>query len=445
MSMPTTLDYSKTTASVENTGLLDILLSLQHISGIFLAPIIAIVGCTNNILVFIVLSLPQYRKHVSCLYLRVLAIVDSVTLLAIAAIMTKDATPTLIAKLGDPFCMILGFVINFTPELSSWIIVAITSTRFIAVVFPLKAATWTTSKSAKIYLISLVVVFTGFATPDLIYTRVPRGLTGGHPFECVMLSPLMASTSVTASYHNKATQSDPNKLLDIFFSLQYVSSHFLAPILAAVGCINNILVLIVLSLPQYKKHVSCLHLRILAVVDSITLLVLAIAMRKDASALVAKLGDPVCAIFGFITGISPEMSSWIIVAITCTRFIAVVFPLKAAAWTTFRSAKIYIVTLVVVLIGFNSPNLLYVRASGHDGKHGSKCVMMIPPEVGENLELAHSLAAFLVPFFFLLLLNVSIFISMCQRKNRAIEIRSAKSDTNDRNVMVMRVMIACYY
>jgi hypothetical protein len=178
------LVFSPTDASHDQQDKIELFL---YLNSHYLVPAIVIFGCVNNIFVLVVLSLSQYRKHVSCLYLRCLAVFDTMSLVAVGLLSSENAMPTLAETLGDVFCAVLGFSINLTPEMSSWIIVGITFTRFVAVVYPLQAAAWSTFRAAKIFLLCLFVTFLLAAIPDLLYNRVPRGDKMALNFGCVML------------------------------------------------------------------------------------------------------------------------------------------------------------------------------------------------------------------------------------------------------------------
>jgi hypothetical protein len=186
------------TRPVDISQIYDVLDMIMYLNGRYISPTIVLLGLFNNILVVIVLSLPQYRNNACCLFLKILAMVDSVTLIAFGFVITENVMSTMIETIGDPFCAVLGFISNFTPELSSWTIVAITLTRFIAVVFPLKASVLTTFEAARCYMLLLVSLFFLLAIPDLIYSRVPGGGTTGadRTFECAML----VSQDILAAY-----------------------------------------------------------------------------------------------------------------------------------------------------------------------------------------------------------------------------------------------------
>jgi hypothetical protein len=191
----------------------------------YIVPFIVIVGCVNNIFVLVVLSLQQYRKHVNCLYLKCLAMFDTVTLVAVGLFVPENVIPTLTATLGDPFCAIMGFIVNFTPEVSSWVIVAITFTRFIAVVYPLEAAAWATFRAARFYLLGIFLLLFIAAVPDLILNRIPPTGETSLNFGCHML---MSEASLEA-YH---------------------TAHML------IACVIPILILCILNVPIIYKMVK---------------------------------------------------------------------------------------------------------------------------------------------------------------------------------------------
>jgi hypothetical protein len=225
---------------------------------------------------------------------------------------------------------------------------------------------------------------------------------------------------------------------DIIDFILLIITQYVAPAVAISGCINNVFIVMILSLPQYRKHVSCLYLRILAVIDSVTIVAMAIIMTGNTMAkMVSLFGEPFCAVISFVVNFTPELSSWSVVAITGIRFIAVVFPLQAAAWTTFKAAKIYCISAGLIFFTFAVPDLIYSRVRRED-QHQFGCVnIMKPQDVFIAYDLSHTVVSFVLPFFVLLFLNSFIFLSMGRRKLEIEQMRDAKENKEDRNVMVM--------
>ena len=61
-------------------------------------------------------------------------------------------------SIDDVGCQVINFVLNTTAFIATWLVVVMTSERFIAVGFPLKRPSWCTVRRAKIVLASLVLI-----------------------------------------------------------------------------------------------------------------------------------------------------------------------------------------------------------------------------------------------------------------------------------------------
>jgi hypothetical protein len=179
----------------------DILNSLLYLSGYYIVPCITVIGCFNNLIIIVVLSRPRYRRHVSCFFLKILALIDTINLWVGATIMTNNAMSTMVRVFGDAFCALIGFAVNFTLEMSSWTIIIMTLMRFVAVAFPLKAQRFLTFKAAKISFCIVLIIFFIFALPDLIHNRVPRQQHGGHLFRCILMVPIEISAAYEFAHY----------------------------------------------------------------------------------------------------------------------------------------------------------------------------------------------------------------------------------------------------
>jgi hypothetical protein len=145
-----------------------------HILSNYVCPVIVIVGCLNNVFILVVMSLPRYRNIVSCLYLRVLALSDTCNVLGVGTVAIGNTFQLLIVRFGDAFCKGLQFTGYFVSNISTWTIVLMTLTRFIAVVFPLRAKSWCTVKAARCYIGITITVFITWAILPAIYSKAPR-------------------------------------------------------------------------------------------------------------------------------------------------------------------------------------------------------------------------------------------------------------------------------
>ncbi|VDH91665.1 Hypothetical predicted protein [Mytilus galloprovincialis] len=132
----------------------------EYKTGVFLwkilPPILIILGTTGNILSIIVLRRKNIQKSVCSIYLIVLAISDLFVLYTgllrqwINVVFEVD-----IRELGTGICKLHTFIVYFSLDFSSWILIAVTLERVFLVWFPHKAKTACTKKKAGISLVSI--------------------------------------------------------------------------------------------------------------------------------------------------------------------------------------------------------------------------------------------------------------------------------------------------
>ncbi|WAR14786.1 FMAR-like protein, partial [Mya arenaria] len=103
--------------------------------------------------------------------------------------------------------------------------------------------------------------------------------------------------------------------------------QIVAPVLFLLGTVGNILSILVLTRPSSRKSSTATYLTALAVSDLIVL---------------------------FFIFASTELSSWLLVAVTCERIISTMWPHKVRVLCTRRSAFYVILSLVVTIYGGTS-------------------------------------------------------------------------------------------
>ena len=126
-------------------------------------PFLTVVGITGNALSFIVMGSPVYRRKSYSYYLRALAVFDSLTLLTEATVMGNDISihmgPGAFLRDHSAFtCKLTNFLENVVYVMSSWLVVAFTLDRYIAVCHPLQRARLCTETRAKVLIGVLLVV-----------------------------------------------------------------------------------------------------------------------------------------------------------------------------------------------------------------------------------------------------------------------------------------------
>jgi hypothetical protein len=227
---------------------------------------------------------------------------------------------------------------------------------------------------------------------------------------------------------------------DVLDLALFINGTFVVPALVIFGFINNLLVLIVMSLPHYKKNVTCLYLRVLAIFDTLTLVFAsAPALTESATKLlIDKFGEPFCKWFLFVAYGAPAMSILTIVAITFVRFVAVVFPFKARVLASFRAAKYVNVTLFVFSVGYGSPGLIY----GTTPAEGPviQCVYDRRFRGRVAYELSYPIVFDMVLLVVLIVFNTGIFYRMKTRKQDLTGAKS-KVEQDDKSVMVMVTVV----
>jgi hypothetical protein len=144
-----------------------------------LPPLVIIVGLIGNLFAFLVLRQPQYAKQTTCFYMKALSVFDSSSLLSHVTIRTIiNYHPKLMlgTEAGPIVCPILAVVARVY-LLSNWTIAAMTCDRFLAIRFPLQAASWCTMKRCKITVSGIIIVYVCISVANTLRTSNPDGLT----------------------------------------------------------------------------------------------------------------------------------------------------------------------------------------------------------------------------------------------------------------------------
>lgn len=132
-----------------------------QVFGIYVFPIVILLGTIGNILSFLVLCRLAMRTTSTCIYMQAIAVMDLAVLYVNAfrkwlTILNEGTDITTTSKAA---CIIIHFLSYFTYDFSVWLVVAMTVERFIAIHFPLKAAQMATPSRARRVTLLLLVVF----------------------------------------------------------------------------------------------------------------------------------------------------------------------------------------------------------------------------------------------------------------------------------------------
>jgi hypothetical protein len=220
-----------------------------------------------------------------------------------------------------------------------------------------------------------------------------------------------------------------------------IVGFYLPPIFIALGSVSNILIIIVLSQRHYRSNSSCLYLRFLAVWGVIYLIVaLEVHMMTIYPAEVAKLGDAFCAEMMFFGYSVTNLSSWTVVFLTFSRFIAVVFPLQAARICTLASVKRFQIVNVIIFSMWGLPHIIYQKTDTVVGLGRFACKFMVPPLVAWGYEVVHVTIMAILPFTIIIGFNICIIFSIRRKTEERDAMTGSGKATDDKAVVTLVVM-----
>ena len=126
---------------------------------IYIPPFILLFGVTGNILAALVMSMRRMRKSPSGLYIRGIAVADTLVLLIgftpewVRSLINVDIT-----RINEWICKSRKFIFYGSGDISVWLLTAFTIDRFIAVCFPLHKKHLCTHKRIRIITVIILVI-----------------------------------------------------------------------------------------------------------------------------------------------------------------------------------------------------------------------------------------------------------------------------------------------
>ncbi|XP_041372571.1 probable G-protein coupled receptor B0563.6 [Gigantopelta aegis] len=146
--------------------------------------IIASLGVVGNVMSFILMSDAKLRSLAYSVYLRWMAVSDSLLLMMVAAEDTLDTYHYLQRFLTSDvtLCKVWVFFLTMTYTLSPWLVVALTLDRFVCVVFPLSRHRLCTKSKAFKLCLTLTLISAALNVYSLIYIDIEDA-------ECLVQSP----------------------------------------------------------------------------------------------------------------------------------------------------------------------------------------------------------------------------------------------------------------
>jgi hypothetical protein len=130
---------------------------------LYVPPVIIVVGVIGNILTYLVMRQPQYDRSSTSYSMKVLAILDTIILVARYfqryIYMTKPSRVWDNDLIATIFCKEFLFITFFFMNLSHWVMALMAVDRLVGIMFPLKARLWCSVKRSRAYVIGLAVLF----------------------------------------------------------------------------------------------------------------------------------------------------------------------------------------------------------------------------------------------------------------------------------------------
>lgn len=148
--------------------------------------------------------------------------------------------------------------------------------------------------------------------------------------------------------------------LAIFLNIYYT------PVLIVLGCIGNLISIIVFYKSKLRAQSTSQYLSALALSDTLFLCQLLAPWLKAVGAINLFARNGFCQLFVYLSYVTCNYSSWLVVAFTTERFVAVVYPLRLNAIYTVKRARHIIGLLAAVALLLNVPVLRFAVPRGDD-------------------------------------------------------------------------------
>lgn len=153
------------------------------------------------------------------------------------------------------------------------------------------------------------------------------------------------------NYVNESFTCKPCIILEVYMEKLHI---YYVPILITIGLIGNFVSLFVFMGTHLKMHSSSYYLAALAVVEFLFVLTI-LFVHFDFNNILGLYNKNVwCQLFVYTSSVCSTLNTWLIVAFTVERFIAVQYPLKRPHICTVSRAKLIVTLLIIFALIFQS-------------------------------------------------------------------------------------------
>ena len=171
----------------------------------------------------------------------------------------------------------------------------------------------------------------------------------------------------------------------IFKIANFISIYWL-PVLVPIGLVGNTLSFLVMMKPNNRKISTCIYMAAISVNDNIMMGMCSHGYLVSVTQ-IHKWNSIECRFSGFVALFALQNCTFLVLAMTVDKYIAIKWPHRAATYSTPRRAKKIVVTIYVCVCIYNIPHFFLSSVIG------GQCLNFWRPQYDNN-------CVFLVKFCF---------------------------------------------
>ena len=164
----------------------------------------------------------------------------------------------------------------------------------------------------------------------------------------------LVTTGLEETHTTKDTFMEEAEAYTIFKVANFISIYWF-PVLIPVGLVGNILSFLVMIKPNNKKMSTCTYMAAISVNDNI-MMCMSFHVYLISVMQIHKWNSIECRVSGFVALFALQNCTFLVVAMTLDKYIAIKWPHKAATYSTPRRAQRIVVTLYVCVCIYNIPH-----------------------------------------------------------------------------------------
>ena len=240
-----------------------------------------------------------------------------------------------------------------------------------------------------------------------------------------------------------------NESLDI--TIATWMTMYIAPVLLFIAVFGNLLAFVVFSMPPYRQSLTAVLLRILAVVDTMIVVIhdgLETLALRVSGVNILTYNTITCKIFAPLYLWFRACSAWVLVIIAMERFIGILFPHRAKVINTRRRFGCIIFAVATGLLTIHAPLFVStVRVSLYipGVRSGGACKLQGDPKslnlYFQILTWAILFVTCVLPFVFIITLNITIVYTLIKRRMEVHNSRENGSHANNAAAILISVSL----